>query len=151
MKEKFLRIISPISLAVICVIDIAVIGYGIFAIQKIIQNPRSTVIIFTALEAIALIIAILVTKETVSNGIKFYDDEMEFTGIDNDNIFSYDSIEKVETQKDEKPSFVKNFIDRQSQVILTLKDDKVVTIALGITTKKTLNKVEEEINSRINK
>lgn len=85
----------------------------------------------------------------LSNGVKFYGDEMEFTGLDNDSIFAYADIEKVETEKDTKPSFVKNFIDRQSKVILTLKDERVVTIDVGLTTKNGLAAIENEINERI--
>lgn len=149
MNNKFMRILSPIQLAVVGILDIAVIGYLIFAIKRLIQNPRTTVIIFTAGVAVALIIAILVTKEVLSHGVKFLDDEMEFTGIDGENIFSYDNIASVETKKDDKASLVKNFVDRQSQIILTLKDGKVVTISIGLTTKSTLKKIGDEIRTRI--
>lgn len=149
MNNKFMRILSPIQLAVVGILDIAVIGYLFFAIKRLIQNPRTTVIIFTAGVAVALIIAILVTKEVLSHGVKFLDDEMEFTGIDGENIFSYDNIASVETKKDDKASLVKNFVDRQSQIILTLKDGKVVTISIGLTTKSTLKKIGDEIRTRI--
>jgi len=149
MNNKFMRILSPIQLAVVGILDIAVIGYLIFAIKRLIQNPRTTVIIFTAGVAVALIIAILVTKEVLSHGVKFLDDEMEFTGIDGENIFSYDNITSVETKKDDKASLVKNFVDRQSQIILTLKAGKVVTISIGLTTKSTLKKIADEISARI--
>lgn len=149
MNNKFMRILSPIQLAVVGILDIAVIGYLIFAIKRLIQNPRTTVIIFTAGVAVALIIAILVTKEVLSHGVKFLDDEMEFTGIDGENIFAYDNIASVETKKDDKASLVKNFVDRQSQIILTLKDGKVVTISIGLTTKSTLKKIADEISARI--
>lgn len=149
MKEKFIRIISPIQLLIVGILDIAVIGYTIFAIKKIVQNPRTSIIFFAACVVVALIIAILVTKEIVKHGVILHDDELEFTGLDTDNIFAYEDIVKVETEKDEKPSFVKNFIDRQSKVILTLKDERVVTIDIGITTKNTLKKVSDEIQSRI--
>lgn len=149
MNNKFMRILSPIQLAVVGILDIAVIGYLIFAIKRLIQNPRTTVIIFTAGVAVALIIATLVTKEVLSHGVKFLDDEMEFTGIDGENIFSYDNIASVETKKDDKASLVKNFVDRQSQIILTLEDGKVVTISIGLTTKSTLKKIGDEIRTRI--
>ena len=139
MKDKFLRILSPITLAVVAILDAAVIGYGIYA----------TIIIFALCDLAALIIAVLVTKEVLSNGVKFYSDEMEFTGLDKDSIFAYADIEKVETEKDTKPSFVKNFIDRQSKVILTLKDERVVTVDVGLTTKNGLAAIEKEINERI--
>ncbi|MGN1202036.1 MAG: hypothetical protein ACI4RF_01975, partial [Eubacterium sp.] len=149
MKDKFIRIISPIQLIVVGILDIAVIGYTVFAIKKIMQRPRMAVIFFAACVVIALIVAVLVTKEIVSHGVIFHDDEMEFTGFDSDNIFAYEDIVKVETEKDEKPSFIKNFIDRQSKIIFTLKEERVVTIAIGITTKNTLQKISDEICERI--
>ena len=149
MKEKFMRILSPVTLAVVAILDVAVIGYGIFAIKKIIQAPRGPVIFFALCELVALVIAVLVTKETFSNGVKFYDDEMEFVGLDSENIFNYDDILEVRTEKDTAPSFTKNFIDRQSKIILTLKDDKIITIDIGITTKNALAEIEKEIRSRV--
>ncbi|MCM1115668.1 MAG: hypothetical protein NC397_09250 [Clostridium sp.] len=150
MKDKFIRIISPITVAVVAALDIAVIGYGIFAVKKILQNPRASVIFFAACEVVAIVIAGLVTKEIFSNGVKFYDDEMEFTGLDSENVFAYEDIVEVKTEKDTKASFTKNFIDRQSKIILTLKNDKVITIDVGLTTKNGLKGIEEEINARIN-
>ncbi len=149
MKDKFLRILSPITLAVVAILDAAVIGYGIYAIKRLIAVQNTTIIIFALCDLAALIIAALVTKEVLSNGVKFYSDEMEFTGLDKDSIFAYADIEKVETEKDTKPSFVKNFIDRQSKVILTLKDERVVTVDVGLTTKNGLAAIEKEINERI--
>ncbi len=149
MKDKFLRILSPITLVVVAILDAAVIGYGIYAIKRLIAVQNATIIIFAVCDLAALIIAALVTKEVLSNGVKFYGDEMEFTGLDNDSIFAYADIEKVETEKDTKPSFVKNFVDRQSKVILTLKDERVVTIDVGLTTKNGLAAIEKEINERI--
>ncbi len=149
MKDKFLRILSPITLAVVAILDAAVIGYGIYAIKRLIAVQNTTIIIFALCDLAALIIAALVTKEVLSNGVKFHSDEMEFTGLDKDSIFAYADIEKVETEKDTKPSFVKNFIDRQSKVILTLKDERVVTVDVGLTTKNGLAAIEKEINERI--
>lgn len=146
--KKFMRILSPIQLIIVCILDIAVIGYAVFAIRKLSQNPKASVIFFTACVAAALIVAVLVTKEIVSHGVIFHDDEMEFTGLDTDNVFLYENIVKVETQKDEKPSFVKNYFDRQSRIILTLKDGKTVTIDIGLTTKGTLKKLSDEICNR---
>lgn len=149
MKDKFIRTLSPITVAVVGILDIAVICYGVFAVKKIIQIQRMSVIFFAAIEVLAIIVAILVTKEIFSNGVKFHDDELEFTGLDANNIFDYNDIVKVETQKDDKASFVKNFVDRQSKIIFTLKDEKVVTIDIGLTTKNTLKNIESEINRRI--
>lgn len=149
MKDKYIKIVSPIQLAVVIILDAAVVGYIIFAVKKLTQRPGTMVIFFTACVVLALVVAVLVTKEVLSHGVKFHDDEMEFMGIDNDNIFSYDDIVSVQTEKDDKASLVKNFVDRQSKIILTLKDDKVVTIDIGLTTKSTLSNIEKEINTRI--
>lgn len=149
MKDKFIRILSPIQIFVVGLLDIAVIGYAIFAVKTLTKRQATSVIFFAACVVLALIVAVLVTKEIVSHGVKFHDDELEFTGIDNDNIFAYDDIVKVETEKDEKASLVKNFVDRQSKIIFTLKDERVVTVYIGITTKSTLKKVSDEIISRL--
>ncbi len=148
MKDKFIRIVSPITLCVIFALDAGVLIYGAYAIKRLLHFPNTPVILFAALDVAALILAIIVTKEVFSNGIRFYDDELEFTGLDENNIFSYDSIEKIEISKDDSISFTKTFIDRQSQIILTLNDDKVITIELGITTKNTLKKAATEIADR---
>lgn len=145
MKEKYIRILSPVSLAVVAILDIAVIGYGIFAIVKVADAASTKAIFFLAAEILAIVIAALVTKEELSHGVKFYDDEFEFTAIDNDNVFSYADIASVETEKDTKASFVKNFLDRSSKIILTLKDESVVTIDIGITTKNCVENIAEEI------
>lgn len=149
MKDKFIKIISPIQIAVVGILDVAVVAYLIFAIVKLIHNPKASIIFFAAGVVVALVVAFLVTKEVLTNGVIFHDDELEFTGLDSDNIFDYNDIVRVETEKDDKPSFVKNFVDRQSKIILTLRDGKVVTIDIGITTKATLKKVSDEIKSRI--
>lgn len=149
MKEKFLRILSPITLTVIAFLDLACICYAVFAIKKLMAFPSANAILFFACDIIAIIVAALVTKESFSNGIKFYDDELEFTMLDNNNIYAYSDIVSVETKKDTKASFTKNFIDRQSKLILTLKNEMVITIDIGLTTKGTLEKCREEIESRL--
>ncbi len=149
MKDKFIRILSPIQIFVVGLLDIAVIGYAIFAVKTLAKRQATSVIFFAACVVLAFIVAVLVTKEIVSHGVKFHDDELEFTGIDNDNIFAYEDIVKVETEKDEKASLVKNFVDRQSKIIFTLKDERVVTVYIGITTKSALKKVSDEIISRL--
>lgn len=136
-------------MGVVALLDAAALGYGIYAVKKLAENPRASVVFFAACVLAAIILAALVTREVLSNGIKFYDDELEFNGLDDDNIFAYADIEKVETFKDTKASLVKNFTDRQSKVIFTMKDGRVVTVDIGLTTKKVLAAVENEINSRI--
>lgn len=148
MKEKFIRILSPVTLAIIAILDIAVIGYGIFAIKKLIDAASTIAIFFAVADLVALVIAVLVTKQELTNGVKFYDDEFEFNAIDNDNVFAYEDVVSVEAKKDTKASLVKNFIDRSSQIILTLKDERVITIDIGLTTKNCVNIIADEIKAR---
>ncbi len=148
MKEKFIRIISPITLAVIAVLDAGVLFYAIYAIKRLINYPSTPVILFAALDAVALIIAILVTKEVLSNGVKFYDDEFEFTMLDENNIFEYSDIEKIAISKDTSASLKKDFFDRSSIMVFTLKEGKELTIDLGYTSKKSLEAVANEIKER---
>ena len=37
MKDKFIRILSPMTLAVVILLDLAVIGYGVFAVYRLTQ------------------------------------------------------------------------------------------------------------------
>lgn len=147
--KKFIRILSPITLAIVFALDIAVIGFCIYAVQRIIADVSAITIGFVAIDIFALIIAIFTTKEAFSNGVKFDDEKVEFTGLDTNNIFYYKDIEKVETQKDTKASLKKNFVDRYSHIILHLNNDTIATIDLGLTTTKALKKIEEEINKQI--
>lgn len=149
MKNKFIRVLSPITLLVIGALDIAIICFGVVAVKKITDSVTTINIAFVIIEAIAIIIGILVSKEVVSNGIRFDETKMEFTGLDENNIFQYSDIEKVETSKDTKASLKKNFVDRYSNIILYHKDGTVTTIALGLTTVKTLTKIKNEIEKRI--
>lgn len=66
----------------------------------------------------AIIIAIIGTKELLSNGVKFSDDEAEFTGVDDNNIVAYDDIITIEAYRDTAASFTKNFDMRHSLLIL---------------------------------
>lgn len=149
MKDKFIRIISPIALAVVIVLDIGVIAYGVFAVKNLMQRVTTLSIIFALCIILAVVVAVLTTRETVRNGVIFRENEMEFTGLDSDNIFKYEDIKNIAYVKDEKPSFVKNFIDRQSRIVLTFQDDRVITVDIGITTKNKLKEIEKEITDRI--
>lgn len=151
MKKKFIRIISPITLIVIVLLDIAVIGFAFFSVKKIIEVQNLYSIFFAVIEILAIIVAVLVTKETICNGIVFYEDKFEFTGIDDKNIFLYSDIAEIETYKDTKASLKKNFIDRHSLIIITLNDDTVATVDIGLTSKKILTKFKKELAEYISK
>ncbi len=144
MKKKFIRVLSPITLAVITALDIAVFGFGIFALKKLFEELSAAVIFFTAIEIFAIVIGILITKEVLKNGISFYEDE-----IDENNLFGYEEIEEIETYHDTKASLTKNFVDRHALIIITKKDETVTTIDIGLTTKGTLKKIKKELSKHI--
>ncbi len=148
MKEKFIRILSPISICVILMLDAAVIFLGYYCIQKLNGLLTAGKLIFLFVEIFTFIIAILSTKEVFSHGVIFHQEEFEITALDTDNIFRYEDISKIEIHKDIKASLTKNFNDRHSFIILTMNDEKTVTVDLGLTTKKTLDKVKKEISER---
>ncbi len=149
MKDKiFIRILSPITIAVVLLIDIFAIGYGVYSVIKVMENTSAVTICFAVMMAIVIVIACFVTKEVFSNGVMFKADEVEFIGLDDNNIFAYNDIEKVEFHRDDKISFKKNFNDRHSIIVLHLKDEKVTTIDIGLTTKKVLCKIVDELNNR---
>ena len=149
MKRKFIRIISPITIIVIALLDLAVAGFAVFSVKKIIEVQNLYSIFFCVFEILAIVVAVLVTKETIIHGIAFYEDRLEFTGIDDKNVFPYSDIAEVETYQDTKASLKKNFIDRHSLIIITLKDDTVTTIDIGLTSKKLLIKFKKELKEHI--
>ena len=120
MKDKFIRVISPVSTAIVAILDAAVLGYGIFAVIKLIENISGMSVIFAVLEVAAIVVAVLVSKEVLSNGVIFSDDEAEFTGVDDNNIITYDSVKSIEAYKDTAASLTKNFDMRHSLLIFTL-------------------------------
>lgn len=149
MKDKLIRTISPITLAVVVAFDAATIGYLVYAVQKIMNNRDGWIIVFAAIMVLALLLAIFLTADMLRTGVIFRQDEVEFNNLDDNNVFCYKDIVKVETNRDEKASLRKNFVDRYSMVILYLADDSVVTLELGLTTGKKLNKIRTEIENRI--
>lgn len=148
MKEKMIRIISPVTTVIVCLLDAAVLGYGIFAVAKLISQFGTMSIIFAVIEVFALAVAALVTKEVLSNGVIFRDDEAEFTGIDDNNIISYESIREIEAYKDTAASLTKNFDMRHALIMFTTSDKKVNTIDLGIVANSTVNKILDEFKAR---
>lgn len=150
MKDKTIRIISPVVTAIIAILDAAVLGYGIFAVVKLIQQFGTMSIIFAVIEVFALVVAILVSKEVLSNGVIFRDDEAEFTGVDDNNVILYDEVKEIEAYKDTAASLTKNFDMRHALIMFTMKDKKVNTIDLGIVANGTINKILDEFKVRTN-
>lgn len=147
--KKFIRVISPISLAVMLAFDIGIIFFANYAVQKIMQGVDIWTILFLIIILLSICLALAISKEILTNGVRFDEEKVEFTGLDENNVFQYRDIKNVEAQRDTKASLKKNFVDRYSHIILYLNDDSVVTIDLGLTTAKALNKIEVEIKNRI--
>ena len=150
MKDKTIRIISPTVTAIIAILDAAVLGYGIFAVIKLIKQFSTISIIFAVIEVFAIVIAVLVSKEVLSNGVIFSDDEAEFTGVDENNIITYEDVKEIEAYKDTAASLTKNFDMRHALIMFTMKDKKVITIDLGIVQNSTINKILDEFKARTN-
>ena len=151
MKNKFIRIISPITFCVVLLLDIGVVAFGITAVKKIIEVANFYTVSFVIIEIISLVICFFVSREVISNGVKFGENEFEFTAIDENGTFKYDEIKSVKGEKDNSVSFKKNFIDRFSHICIETTDGSTTTIDLGLTTTKKLNKVVNEIKARTNK
>ena len=151
MKNKFISIVSPISVVMSLILDTAVIYYGYYAFNKLSQSISFINIVFAIIELCSVILAVFYSREVLRHGIRFRENEFEITFLDENSTFAYHDIKNVETFKDTKASLKKNFIDRYSKLTLELKDGKTATVELGLTTKRKLKKIENEINSRITK
>lgn len=150
MKNKFYRIISPVTFLVVLVLDISVIAYAVFAVKKLLENLSVYSVIFAIIDLFAIVVGAVVSKYVISQGIVFNETSFEFTALDENNIFNYDDIANIKINKDTKASLKKNFNDRQSQIIIEEKDGKVTTVDIGLTSMKKLKKIENEILSHIN-
>lgn len=150
MKNKFYRIVSPVTFLVVLVLDISVIAYAVFAVKKLLENLSVYSVIFAIIDLFAIVVGALVSKYVISQGIVFNETSFEFTALDENNIFNYDDIAIIKINKDTKASLKKNFNDRQSQIIIEEKDGKVTTVDIGLTSMKKLKKIENEILSHIN-
>ena len=137
MKNKLYRIISPVTLLVVLALDAATVAYAVFAVKKLIQNVSVYSVLFAIIDLFAIVVAVLVSKYVVSQGIVFGDETFEFTAHDENNVFNYDDVENIKIHKDTK-------------VIITLKNGGVVTVDIGLTSMKKLKKIENEINSHLN-
>ncbi len=149
MKNKFIRCVSPISLAVIALFDAASLTLIAIAVYSLTKAVNFYSVAFAVIMAVDLFAALLATKNLMKSGVLFSDTAVEFTGIDENNIFEYSQIISVETFKDSSASFKKNAVKRYSSIILFLNDNSVATIELGLTTRKKLKEIENELKSRI--
>ena len=149
MKNKFIRIISPISVFIAAALDGAVIYYGYYSVAKLRESNTFINVLFAIIVACSVALAVLYTREVFRHGIKFKENEFEITFLDENNIFSYSEIKSVQSFKDTKVSMRKNFVERYSKITLNLNDGSIAAIELGFTTSRKLKAIEKEINRRI--
>lgn len=149
MKDKFIRCVSPIEVIISFAVEASGIGFLVYAIKELKGRTDFYAVIFYIVTVFAIILGFFMIKQAFSQGVIFYSDNLEFTDIDNANIFEYKKIKSVDSYKDTKVSFKKKVVERFSLIIIELDDGTSVTITLGYTTKRTLNKIVNEIKSRI--
>lgn len=149
MKDKFIRCVSPIEVIISFAVEASGIGFLVYAIKELKGRTDFYVAVFYIVTVFAIVLGFFMIKQAFSQGVIFYSDRLEFTDIDNANIFEYKKIKSVDSYKDTKVSFKKKVVERFSLIIIELDDGTSVTITLGYTTKKTLNKIVNEIKSRI--
>ena len=151
MKNRFIRIVSPISVAMALMLDAAVIYFAYYAYTKLSAEISLINIVFAIIVICSVTLAVFYSREVLRHGIRFKENELEITFLDENNIFRYEDIERAEFFRDTKASFKKNFVDRYSRLTVYLKDEAAVNIELGLTTKRKLRKIENELNIRMNK
>lgn len=149
MKDKFIRCVSPIEVIISFVVEASGIGFLVYAIKELKGRTDFYAVVFYIVTVFAIVLGFFMIKQAFSQGVIFYSDRLEFTDIDNANIFEYKKIKSVDSYKDTKVSFKKKVVERFSLIIIELDDGTSVTITLGYTTKRTLNKIVNEIKSRI--
>ena len=149
MKDKFIRCVSPIEVIISFAVEASGIGFLVYAIKELKGRTDFYAAVFYIVTVFAIVLGFFMIKQAFSQGVIFYSDKLEFTDIDNANIFEYKNIKSVDSYKDTKVSFKKKVVERFSLIIIELDDGTSVTITLGYTTKRTLNKIVNEIKSRI--
>lgn len=149
MKDKFIRCVSPIEVIISFAVEASGIGFLAYAIKELKGRTDFYAVIFYIVTVFAIVLGFFMIKQALSQGVIFYSDRLEFTDIDNANVFEYKKIKSVDSYKDTKVSFKKKVVERFSLIIIELDDGTSVTITLGYTTKRTLNKIVNEIKSRI--
>lgn len=149
MKDKFIRCVSPVEVIISFVVEASGIGFLVYAIKELKGRTDFYAAVFYIVTVFAIVLGFFMIKQAFSQGVIFYSDNLEFTDIDNANIFEYKKIKSVDSYKDTKVSFKKKVVERFSLIIIELDDGTSVTITLGYTTKRTLNKIVNEIKSRI--
>lgn len=149
MKDKFIRCVSPMNVVISLMIEAAGIGFLVYAIKELRGRTDFYAVIFYIIIAFAIVLGLFMIKQAFSEGVVFSSESFEFTDIDGVNVFEYKKIKSVEGYKDTKISFKKKVVERFSFIVIETDDGKSVTVTLGYTTKRTLDKIVNEIKSRI--
>ena len=121
MKNKFYRIISPVTFLVVLVLDISVIAYAVFAVKKLLENLSVYSVIFAIIDLFAIGVGAVVSKYVISQGIVFNETSFEFTALDENNIFNYDDIASIKINKDTKASLKKILTTGSHKLLLKKK------------------------------
>lgn len=149
MKDKFIRCVSPIYAIVSLMITASGAGLLVYAIKELRGRMDFYAVAFYIIAVLSVVLGFFMSKQAFSDGVRFYSDRMEFTGLDEVNVFEYEHIVGVDSYKDTSASFKKKMVERFSLLIIELDDDTSVTVTLGYTTKKTLERITAELKKRI--
>ena len=108
MKNKFYRIISPVTFLVVLVLDISVIAYAVFAVKKLLENLSVYSVIFAIIDLFAIGVGAVVSKYVISQGIVFNETSFEFTALDENNIFNYPDwdVEALDQLLEENDTYI---------------------------------------------
>lgn len=71
--------------------------------------------------------------------------------IDEDNVFLYDDIAKVEIYKDNSASLTKNFNDRHALITIETKDGNTHPLDAGLIDVKKVKSIKNELENHIDK
>ena len=149
MKNKFIRVIQPLSLLSLILLISCSAALLCIGIKLVINNVNFYSVCILIISITVLITAVVSLFRSMKNGVTFDEAGFRFSGLDGENEFGYFYVEKAEGHRDAKASFKKSFTDRYSSVILHLNDGSAVTVELGYTTKRNLDKIVDEINKSV--
>ena len=149
MKNKFIRIIQPLSCLSLAALIICSLILLYIAVKLVISSVSFYSVCIVIISVTVLITACVSLIRSMRHGVTFDDSAFSFSDLDGENEFGYFYVEKAEGHRDAKVSFKKSFTDRYSSVIIHLKDGSAVTVELGYTTKRNLDKIVDEINKSV--
>lgn len=148
--KKFINTASVLTFLVIAALDCGVAYFLKFAIEEIGTGENIGVaVVFAAMMAFALFVALKVTIDQCKAGVEFHEKECVFNGMDSDNTFPYQDIVKVQIEKDEKVSFIKNFLDKSALIKLETTDGRIHIINLGTLSRRRLAQIKQQIELRM--